>query len=147
MNKLLITLLLVIFNVSAVASELDGEWDIDIYKTSEFVRNNIKMPPLESALFQCSIHNSRLYFSGGKAAFVLKDHPCEYEGKKASIKGAFEDFSYSIIFKNEKQTVLLFKNKDDERIEVINWIGSSLFWLDAGDHDGASRYFYKKLEK
>lgn len=144
--KLLITSILVSFSISSFAYDLDGEWEVDIKRTLDFNASNIKMTSLRASLLECSIKHTKLFFSNGRAAFVVKDHLCEHKNKQAGIKGTFDDFSYSVLFENDKQSVLKLQNKTkDEHVEVVNWIDSSSFWLDDGDQGEINRHFYKKV--
>jgi hypothetical protein len=132
-------------NSFANAFDLHGEWIVDREKTIDFNTRNIKFSSVRLTLLNCSAENSNLFFLKNNGNFIMKDHFCEHDGKKALIKGTIDNFTYSVIFKNDKQTVLKLKGEDKElHVEVINWIDSDGFWINQGDDEEVFRYFYRR---
>lgn len=147
-KNLIVSIIFIIFSCSSVAYDIDGEWEVDVEKTLAFNENNIKMASLRFSLMECSVKNTKLFFSEGRGALVIKDHSCQHKKKKTIIKGVFDEFNYFTIFESSEQLILKLKNKNkEENVEVINWIGSSSFWLDDGDQEEFFRHFYKKIMK
>jgi len=75
----------------------------------------------------------------------MTDHNCEHEGKRAFIKGIVDKFNYSLLYEDDKQTVLKLEGENNEyHVDVLNWIDVSSFWINQGDDEEVFRYFYKR---